>query len=81
MYIPKNLSIFSLLLLTILSIRHPSSVIFQIRQRQQKMLGTIDILGGIGSVIFASTLGIGVLFSAASVFVYQGFTTLNKKGR
>jgi hypothetical protein len=35
-----------------------------------------SILDGIGSVIFASTLGIGVLFSAASVFVYQGFITL-----
>ena len=35
-----------------------------------------SILDGIGSVIFASTLGIGVLFSAVSVFVYQGFITL-----
>jgi hypothetical protein len=35
-----------------------------------------SILDGIGSVIFASTLGIGVLFSAASVFVYQGLITL-----
>ncbi|MGB5988103.1 MAG: DUF554 domain-containing protein [Desulfobacterales bacterium] len=35
-----------------------------------------SILDGIGSVLFASTLGIGVLFSAASVFVYQGFLTL-----
>jgi len=35
-----------------------------------------SILDGLGSVLFASTLGIGVLFSAVSVFVYQGFITL-----
>jgi len=35
-----------------------------------------SILDGIGSVIFASTLGIGVIFSAVSVFVYQGIITL-----
>ena len=35
-----------------------------------------SILDGIGSVIFASTLGIGVLFSAVSVFVYQGLISL-----
>ena len=35
-----------------------------------------SILDGIGSVIFASTLGIGVLFSAVSVFVYQGLITI-----
>jgi uncharacterized membrane protein YqgA involved in biofilm formation len=35
-----------------------------------------SILDGISSVFFASTLGIGVIFSAASVFVYQGFITL-----
>ncbi len=35
-----------------------------------------SILDGIGSIIFASTLGIGVLFSAVSVFVYQGVITL-----
>lgn len=35
-----------------------------------------SILDGIGSVLFASTLGIGVLFSAVSVFVYQGILTL-----
>lgn len=35
-----------------------------------------SILDGIGSVIFASTLGIGVMFSAVSVFVYQGLLTL-----
>jgi uncharacterized membrane protein YqgA involved in biofilm formation len=35
-----------------------------------------SILDGIGSVLFASTLGIGVLFSAVSVFIYQGLITL-----
>lgn len=35
-----------------------------------------SVLDGIGSVIFASTLGVGVLFSAASVFLYQGLITL-----
>jgi hypothetical protein len=35
-----------------------------------------SILDGISSVFFASTLGIGVIFSAASVFVYQGFITM-----
>ncbi len=35
-----------------------------------------SILDGIGSVVFASTLGVGVLFSAVSVFVYQGAITL-----
>jgi uncharacterized membrane protein YqgA involved in biofilm formation len=35
-----------------------------------------SILDGIGSVLFAATLGIGVLFSAATVFIYQGFLTL-----
>jgi len=35
-----------------------------------------SILDGISSVIFASTLGIGVIFSAVSVFIYQGIITL-----
>lgn len=35
-----------------------------------------SILDGIGSVLFASTLGVGVLFSSISVFLYQGFLTL-----
>jgi uncharacterized membrane protein YqgA involved in biofilm formation len=34
------------------------------------------LLDGIGSILFASTLGIGVLFSAGSVFLYQGAITL-----
>ena len=35
-----------------------------------------SILDGIGSVLFASTLGVGVIFSAVSVFVYQGLITV-----
>jgi uncharacterized membrane protein YqgA involved in biofilm formation len=35
-----------------------------------------SILDGISSIFFASTLGIGVIFSAASVFAYQGLITL-----
>jgi uncharacterized membrane protein YqgA involved in biofilm formation len=35
-----------------------------------------SVIDGIGSVLFASTLGIGVLFSAVSVFIYQGLITL-----
>ncbi len=35
-----------------------------------------SILDGITSVIFASSLGFGVVFSAVSVFVYQGAVTL-----
>lgn len=35
-----------------------------------------SILDGITSILFASTLGIGVLFSAVSVLVYQGLITI-----
>lgn len=35
-----------------------------------------SILDGVTSLIFASTLGIGVLFSGIAVFVYQGAITL-----
>ena len=35
-----------------------------------------SLLDGIGSILFASTLGIGVLFSAVSVFLYQGAITM-----
>jgi uncharacterized membrane protein YqgA involved in biofilm formation len=35
-----------------------------------------SLLDGIGSILFASTLGVGVLFSAVSVFIYQGAITL-----
>ena len=39
-------------------------------------LFTKSVLDGVTSIIFASTLGIGVLFSAASVFLYQGALTM-----
>jgi uncharacterized membrane protein YqgA involved in biofilm formation len=35
------------------------------------------VLDGFGSIIFAASMGIGVLFSAASVFVYQGLITIS----
>lgn len=35
-----------------------------------------SILDGVTSVILASTLGIGVIFSAVSVFIYEGLITL-----
>ena len=33
-------------------------------------------LDGISSIIFTSTMGIGVIFSSISVFIYQGFITV-----
>jgi len=36
-----------------------------------------SVLDGIGSVIFSASMGIGVLFSAASVFVYQGLISVS----
>ena len=35
------------------------------------------VIDGISSIVFASTLGLGVLFSAVSVFVYQGVIALS----
>ncbi len=35
-----------------------------------------SVLDGVTSLIFASTLGLGVLFSSLAVFVYQGLITL-----
>lgn len=35
-----------------------------------------SVLDGITSIVFASTMGLGVLFSAASVLIYQGFITI-----
>lgn len=35
-----------------------------------------SILDGVSSIIFTSTLGIGVIFSSIAVFVYQGSITL-----
>ena len=34
------------------------------------------LLDGISSIVFASSLGVGVLFSAAAVFIYQGSIAL-----
>lgn len=39
-----------------------------------------SILDGISAIIFASTLGIGVAFSAIPVFIYQGAITLLANG-
>lgn len=36
-----------------------------------------SLLDGVTSVVFASTLGIGVIFSALAVFLYQGTITLS----
>lgn len=41
-----------------------------------EVLFTKSLLDGVSAVVFASTLGAGVLFSAATVFVYQGAITL-----
>lgn len=35
-----------------------------------------SILDGVSAIIFASTMGIGVLFSSIAVFIYQGVITL-----
>lgn len=40
------------------------------------ILFTKSVLDGVYAVIFASTLGIGVIFSAISVLVYQGAITI-----
>lgn len=44
--------------------------------RTPQILYTKSLMDGIGSAIFASTLGIGVVFSAVPVLVYQGSITL-----
>ena len=41
-----------------------------------KTLFAKSILDGISSIIFASTLGIGVAFSAIAVLIYQGLITI-----
>ena len=41
-----------------------------------EMLLTKSLLDGVSAIVFASTLGVGVLFSAAFVLVYQGTITL-----
>ena len=45
-------------------------------QGQHGILLAKSALDGITAVVMASTLGVGVLFSAASVFAYQGMITL-----
>ena len=41
------------------------------------MLYTKSVLDGFSAIIFASTMGIGVLFSSVPVFVYQGLIALS----
>ena len=41
-----------------------------------EMLFTKSILDGVASILFAASLGVGVIFSAVFVFVYQGSITL-----
>lgn len=41
-----------------------------------EILYTKAVMDGVISIIFASSLGMGVAFSAASVFIYQGAITL-----
>lgn len=41
-----------------------------------EMLFAKSMLDFVGAIIFASTLGVGVLFSAAAILVYQGGITL-----
>ena len=36
-----------------------------------------SVLDGVTSIIFASTMGIGVIFSSVAVFVYQGLITIS----
>ncbi|MFI3171243.1 MAG: DUF554 family protein [Eubacteriales bacterium] len=44
--------------------------------RNHSILYAKSILDGVLSIVFASSLGLGVLFSAASVFIYQGSITM-----
>lgn len=41
-----------------------------------EMLFTKSLLDGVSAMIFASSLGVGVILSAAALFVYQGAITL-----
>lgn len=41
-----------------------------------KILFAKSVIDGVASIVFASTLGIGVMLSAVSVFLYQGTITL-----
>ena len=35
-----------------------------------------SVLDGVTSIVFASTMGLGVMFSSVAVFIYQGFITV-----
>lgn len=39
-------------------------------------LFTKSLIDGIAAIVFASTMGIGVIFSAVAVFIYEGLITL-----
>lgn len=43
---------------------------------QHKILYAKSLLDGIGAIVFASTMGVGVVFSGISVLIYQGCITL-----
>ncbi len=45
-------------------------------ENNHEILFAKSVLDGIISIVLASTLGVGVIFSAISVFVYQGLITL-----
>ena len=45
-------------------------------QGNHEMLFNKSMLDGVAAIIFASTMGVGVMLSAAFVFVYQGAITL-----
>lgn len=45
-------------------------------ENDSSVLFTKSVLDGISSIFFASTFGLGVLFSAIPVFIYQAFLTL-----
>lgn len=48
--------------------------------QNHEVLYSKSVIDGITAIVFASTLGIGVLFSAVSVFIYQGSITLMASG-
>ena len=45
-------------------------------QGDNEMLFTKALLDGISAVVFASSLGVGVIFTSVSIFIYQGSITL-----
>ncbi|MFP4680623.1 MAG: DUF554 domain-containing protein [Chitinispirillaceae bacterium] len=46
-------------------------------RQDHTVLYTKSLLDGVSAILFASTLGIGVIFSAVSVFLYQGAIALS----